>query len=100
MTLQARMKHIAGDDRGSVILYALSTCGWCRKTKELLDELQVAYDYVYVDLLIGPDKEEALQKIKVWNPAASFPTLVINNDRSIVGFKEDQIREALGSDAR
>jgi arsenate reductase-like glutaredoxin family protein len=31
----------------------------------------------------------------VWNPAASFPTIVIDNQRSIVGFKEDEIREAL-----
>jgi arsenate reductase-like glutaredoxin family protein len=30
-----------------------------------------------------------------WNPSASFPTLVIDNQRSIVGFKEDEIREAL-----
>ena len=100
MTLQAHMKHVAGDDRGSVTLYALSTCVWCRKTKELLDELHVAYNYAYVDLLSGPDREEAVQKIKVWSPAVSFPTLVINGNRIIMGFKEDQIREALGSGTR
>ena len=34
-----------------VMLYALSTCIWCKKTKKLLDNLDVCYDFVFVDLL-------------------------------------------------
>ncbi|MDD5684459.1 MAG: glutaredoxin family protein, partial [Methanoregulaceae archaeon] len=32
------MTHIDGEDKGKVVLFALSTCGWCAKTKELLAE--------------------------------------------------------------
>ncbi len=87
--------HVAGTGSGRVMLYALSTCGWCRKTRELLEQLGVAYDYEYVDLLRGADRERAVREISAWNPAVSFPTLVLDGKRSITGFKESEIREAL-----
>ena len=34
--------------------------------------------------------------VKKWNPQVSFPTIVINDDKTIVGFKEDEIKEAIG----
>ncbi|RJQ39958.1 MAG: glutaredoxin family protein [Dehalococcoidia bacterium] len=77
------------------MLYALSTCVWCAKTKKLLDEMGVAYDYEYVDHLQGEAKEQAIREVKNWNPACSFPTLVINDRTCIVGFKEDEIRGVL-----
>ena len=87
--------HVPGKDSGHIMLYALSTCVWCGKTRKLLDDLGVAYDYEYVDLLQGEEKQKTVQKIMVWNPACSFPTLVINDKNCIVGFKEDDIRKAL-----
>jgi glutaredoxin-like protein NrdH len=90
-----KIEHVAGKESGKIMLYALSTCGWCRKTRELLNNLGIAYDYVYVDLLPGKDREEAIAAIEKWNPSTSFPTLVINNDKCIIGFKEDEIRKTL-----
>ena len=78
------------------MLYALSTCGWCKKTKGLLEDLKVDYNYVDTDILDGAARAEALDEIRKWNPACSFPTMVIDNKTCIVGFKEDQIRETLG----
>ena len=88
--------HVPGENVGSIRLYALSTCGWCQKTKKLLDDLGVAYDYEYVDQLVGGEKDKAIQEVKTWNPACNFPTMVINNEKCIVGYKEDEIRKALG----
>ena len=48
------VEHVDGKNRGTVMLYALSTCGWCAKTKDLLRELGIAFDYTFVDLLDGP----------------------------------------------
>jgi len=90
------VEHIDGEDRGKVMLYALSTCVWCKKTKRLLDNLGVSYDYIYVDLLDGDEKQAVREKVMVHNPACSFPTLVLNDEKCIVGFKADQIRENLG----
>ncbi len=80
----------------SVKLYALSTCGWCRKTRELLDTNGVEYDLVYVDLLDGDEKEAVLAEVRKWNPRTSFPTVVVNESESVTGFKEERLRELLG----
>jgi glutaredoxin-like protein NrdH len=90
------LTHVSGENKGKLVLYALSTCVWCKKTRKYLDDLGVEYNYVYVDQLNPDDSSHATDDIKVWNPACSFPTLVINNEKCIVGFKEDALKEALG----
>jgi glutaredoxin len=97
MALEKYTKKVQGKKKGDVLLYALSTCGWCRKTKNLLNDLGVEYKYIDVDLLDSKTKDEAMKEVTQWNPSCSFPTMVINNDKCIVGFKEEEIREALGS---
>jgi len=87
--------HIPGKNSHRIMLYALSTCGWCSKTKKLLDDLGVEYDYEYVDQLQGDEKDAAVRKVREWNPSCSFPTLVLDNKKCIVGYREDEIREAL-----
>ncbi len=89
------IEHVPGKNAGNIMLYALSTCGWCRKTKQLLDELGVEYHYEYVDHLQGKPREKTMEVVKHWNPGCTFPTLVINDEKCIVGYKEDEIREAL-----
>ncbi len=88
--------HIPGKKSGPIMLYALSTCGWCQKTKKLLDDLGVEYDYEYVDRLNGDEREKAIQEVTAWNSSFSFPTLVLDNEKCIVGYKENEIKEALG----
>jgi glutaredoxin len=88
-------KHVSGKKKGEILLYALSTCGWCRKTKELLDSMGVAYDYVYVDRVTGAQADEVANELERLNPSVSFPTLCINKKNVIVGFKEDDIKGAL-----
>lgn len=88
------IEHVAGKNRGTVMLYALSTCGWCARTKDLLKELGVEFDFTYVDLLEGKEQDDAMDQVEKWNPSGSFPTLVINDKKAIVGFKEQEIREA------
>lgn len=89
------MVHVKGKNAGKVVLYALSTCGWCRKTKDFLSELGVTFDYVDTDLLVGKERDDTRREVQKWNPRCSFPTLVINNQQCIVGFDKDRIKEAL-----
>ena len=86
---------IEGENKGKIMLYALSTCGWCRRTREFLDELGVEYDFIYVDKLFGEERNKIMDEVKKWNPRCSFPTVVINNQKVITGFKDEEIREAL-----
>ncbi len=80
---------------GKAILYALSTCSHCKSTKKLLSECNVEYDYIEVDDLEGKERKAILADIREMNPRCSFPTVKIN-DTVIVGYKEKQIKEALG----
>ncbi len=79
-----------------VKFYALSTCGWCRRTKKLLDEHQLEYELVYVDLLQGEEQRKVLEELNKWNPRLSFPTLVLDDKEAIIGYDETRIKEALG----
>jgi glutaredoxin len=89
------LQHVVGKNKGHIVLYALSTCPWCKKTKNLLDELGVEYYFCDVDLLNETEKKEALNSIEKWNSARSFPTMVINDTQCIVGFQENKIKGAL-----
>lgn len=89
------VEHVPGKNVGRMILYALSTCPWCRKTRKLLDDLGVEYDIVDVDLLRNEEQDRVIKEVKQWNPSCSFPTLVINDNKCIIGFKENEIRDAV-----
>ncbi|HEA69758.1 hypothetical protein LCGC14_1683950 [marine sediment metagenome] len=78
-----------------VRIYSLSTCSHCRTTKKLLSECTVKYDVVDVDLLEGEERKAILADVRKFNPICSFPTIIIG-ETVIVGFKEKEIKEALG----
>ncbi len=78
-----------------VKLYALSTCIWCRKTEKHLEDMGIKYDVVYVDKLEGAEKEAVMKEIAKLNPNRSFPTVIIDETKVVVGFKPEEIRSAL-----
>jgi len=78
-----------------VKLYSLSTCSHCKSTKKLLGECQIKYEFTDVDLLDKNERALILEDIKKINPQCAFPTIIIG-DTVIIGYKEDQIKEALG----
>ncbi|MFA5104958.1 MAG: glutaredoxin family protein [Candidatus Margulisiibacteriota bacterium] len=89
-------KHVDGKDKAKIMLYALSTCVWCKKTKNLLNDLGLAYDFEDVDLLDEKDQGRAVKEIEKWNSSGGFPLIVVNNERCIKGFNEEEIRKTLG----
>ena len=76
-------------------MYTLSTCSHCRATKKFLDECNVTYEFVDVDLLEGDERRAILEDVKKLNPRCSFPTIKIG-EVVIIGYKEKEIKEALG----
>jgi len=86
--------EIDGEPKGDVKLFALSTCVWCRRTKRLLDSLGIGYRYIFMDLLDRETRDEVEREVRRYNPRCSFPTLVIDDKRTIVGFQEEEIGEA------
>ena len=79
----------------SVKMYSLSTCSHCKSVKKLLDECTVKYEFTDVDLLKGKERQAILEDVKKFNPNCSFPTIIIG-EKIIVGYKEKEIKDALG----
>ena len=78
-----------------VKLYTLSTCSHCKSTKNFLKQSNVAFNAIDVDLLQGDERTAMIEEVKQFNPRCTFPTIIIDG-RVIVGFKENELREALG----
>ena len=78
-----------------VKVFSLSTCSHCKTAKKYLSECTIIYEFVDVDLLKGDERKAIIEDVKKFNPRCSFPTIIIGN-KVIVGFKEKEIKEALG----
>jgi glutaredoxin len=78
-----------------VKIYTLSTCSHCRRTKEFFQKEGIEFNFVDVDLLTGDERSNVIEKVRRYNPRISYPTIIIG-EKVIVGFKENDIREALG----
>ncbi len=79
-----------------VTVYALSTCVWCKMTKQFLTENGVEYEFVDVDLLNDNDKSKVHATIINKGGALSYPTTIVDDKTVITGFRKDQLKEALG----
>ena len=86
--------ELLGKKGKDLLLFTLSTCGWCMKTKALLNELGVEYDYVDVDLLEEKEHDEVGRKFEELKTDFSFPKIIING-KVISGFNEAEIRKAV-----
>ena len=56
-----------------LFVYALSTCVWCKLTKQYLNDNNVEYEYVDVDLADEKDKQKIHEKIHKQRRHAQLP---------------------------
>ena len=76
-----------------VVAYTLSTCGWCKKTKELLGSMGVDFTHIDVDLLSAEERKKIEEEVKGYNPGLTFPTLVIDDGKRVItGYRAEEIR--------
>jgi len=92
----AGFTKVPGRDKGDIKVFALSTCGWCRKTKAFLSDNDIGYSYIDVDLLTGEEMERVREEQLKYNPAGSFPTIVVDSDYCIVGYDEEKLKDLAG----
>ncbi len=92
----AEYTHVDGKKYGDIKMFALSTCGWCKKTKAFLKDHNVDFSYIDVDLL-PPGEQVAILKEQRWhNPTGSYPTIVVDSDYCIVGYDESKLKRLIG----
>jgi glutaredoxin-like protein NrdH len=76
-------------------LFALSTCPYCRMTRQFLDDNDIEYELTEVDLLEGDEKQAAVEEVKRVSGGTSFPVFVAG-DEVIVGYNKRKIKKAVG----
>jgi glutaredoxin-like protein NrdH len=82
------------EQKKKVRIFSLSTCPTCKSVKKFLDELNMQYELTEVDLLDSGEQWLMSKEVKKYNPAATYPTVVI--EEVIVGFDEEAIKQSLG----
>ena len=91
-----KTKKVSGNNRKHrVILYAISTCAWCKRTKNFLRDRDIEYEYIDIDLCSREDREEVRNSILKKGGRLSYPTIIIDDKILITGFHDDKIKEVL-----
>ncbi len=89
------VKVTGKNDKHKVFLYALSTCVWCKMTKQFLKDNSVAFEYVDVDLCTEEDKDKIRKHIQEKGGSLSYPTTIVDDKKVVTGFRKDLLKEAL-----
>ncbi|MBD3192716.1 MAG: glutaredoxin [Candidatus Heimdallarchaeota archaeon] len=79
-----------------VTVYALSTCGFCRRGLQFLRDHDIAFKFIYVDKLSRDERFKIKRDLQdKYNERVAFPFLIIDGE-VIVGFREERWKEAFG----
>jgi len=93
MSYKEYVKHVDGLKKRDIFLFTLSTCVWCKKTKAFLNKMGLDYKYVDMDTLPEKEQEEAKKDQMKYNQDCSYPYMVVDNKKCIIGFKPDEYSE-------
>lgn len=82
-------------------VYALSTCGFCKRGLAFLRENGIAHRYVYIDLLPFEVKTRVKEDLRSkFKEYVSFPYMVLDGEETLIGFTEAEWRKRLLATAK
>ena len=91
-----RYVKVPGKNREpQVLIYAISTCLWCKRAKKFLIDQDVEYNYVDLDQCNVEDRSKIKKDILARGGQLSYPVIIIDDEILINGFRVDKIRDAL-----
>ena len=78
-----------GRSEHEITVFALSTCGFCKRALAYLNAKGIAYRYVYMDQVPLATKTEVKRILKErFKEDVAFPFAIIDGDKHLVGFIE------------
>ncbi|OGR77094.1 MAG: hypothetical protein A2X32_07375 [Elusimicrobia bacterium GWC2_64_44] len=77
-----------------VVIYALSTCLWCKKTKKYFDDLKIPYEAIDYDKQDDARQEKIMAEIKKDGCTGSFPFTRIGG-ACVQGYDPDEFGKQL-----
>ncbi|WP_418765989.1 glutaredoxin family protein [Mailhella sp.] len=81
---------------GVPVMYTLHTCRHCVRLKDFLDQHGIEHRLIYVDDFKDSARRQIMTTLRSFNERGSFPTLVVPDGRSVVGFREEAVKDLLG----
>lgn len=89
--------HESGEKKDiKVTVYALSTCGFCRRGLAFLRDNSVEFEYVYVDHLPLETKNKVKDVLaEKYKERVAFPFVILNGKEVMVGFSEIRWKDKL-----
>ena len=90
--------NIEGEGKSeNLTLFSLSTCGFCTSARKYLVGRGLSFRYLDLDSLSPDKKSEIISEFRnKFGRRPSFPSLVIEGERFLVGFIKDHWDEELG----
>ncbi len=77
-----------------IFMYTLSTCPWCRKTKQFFKERSIPFDYIDYDLAGEEEQERILKDMSGYGGNTAFP-FVKMDEEVIIGYNPERYSELL-----
>jgi glutaredoxin len=81
----------------SITVYALSTCGFCKRCMSFLEANGYAYRFIYLDKIPLDHKTEVKKELKEkYKTDIAFPFVTVGDSDHLVGFIEVDWKKTLG----
>lgn len=81
----------------AITVYALSTCGFCKRAMTYLEKNKFAYRFIYMDAIPIEIKNEAKRTLKEkFKADIAFPFATVGESDHLVGFIEADWKRTLG----
>ncbi len=77
-----------------ISMYTLSTCPWCKKTKQFFKDKKVPFDYVDYDLAGEEEQEQILKDMSKYSGSTAFPFVKIDGE-VVIGYNPEKYSELL-----
>ncbi len=79
-----------------IVVYGLSTCPWCRKTKQYFTDKQIEFQYINYDLASEEEQSKIMQDMKKLGGGNAFPFVRIGKE-VVIGYNPEKFSTFLES---
>ncbi|OHD76228.1 MAG: hypothetical protein A3J97_05635 [Spirochaetes bacterium RIFOXYC1_FULL_54_7] len=81
----------------AITVYALSTCGFCKRSMAFLETNGYSYRFIYLDKIPLDSKTEVKKELKEkYKTDIAFPFVTVGDSDYLVGFIEVDWKKTLG----
>lgn len=79
-----------------VVIYALSTCPWCKKSKSFFKEKNIPFEFIEYDKVSKEEQQKIREVCSAHGETIAFPFVVIGDD-VVVGYNPQKYTKLLES---